>query len=113
VEQANPATYVMADSVPISISHGPADPIVPYSRSEIPFAAYQQAGGSGSLTLVPDAVHTDSDLASADDSAGRPVQQTTGGTTTSGTEPAPTYDTLLQLLDVDQPMAARSCPLLA
>lgn len=99
VEKADPATYVEEDSPPIFIAHGLADPIVPYNQSEILFAAYENAKATASLTLVPNAVHTDSYLAAADDSAGRTVKQTTGGSTTTGTEPAPTYELLLQFLD--------------
>ncbi|MGD9619176.1 MAG: prolyl oligopeptidase family serine peptidase [Mycolicibacterium sp.] len=99
VQRANPAAYVSADSPPIFIAHGLADPLVPFNQSEILFAAYESAGATASLTLVPGAVHTDEYLSSAAASAGRTVIHTSHGVTTTGSQPAPTYDTLLGFLD--------------
>lgn len=99
VEKANPATYVRADSPPAFIMHGTSDPFVPFNQSEILFDAYVEAGATASLTLVPGVGHTDAYLSSPDLSAGRTVIRTSGGDTTRGDEPAPTYDTLLAFLD--------------
>lgn len=99
VQRANPARYVGVGSPPIFITHGLSDPMVPFNQSEILFGAYENAGATATLTLVPGAVHTDSYLASPQASAGRIVRHTSGGVTTTGSEPAPTYDTLLRFLD--------------
>ncbi|SDM11545.1 Alpha/beta hydrolase family protein [Geodermatophilus siccatus] len=99
VQRANPAAYVSRESPPVYIAHGLADPIVPHHQSQLLFTAYEAARATASLTLVPEATHTDSYLDSADDSAGRTVQHTRGGRTSTGSEPAPTYDALLAFLD--------------
>lgn len=101
VHRANPAAYVTADSPPIFITHGLADPLVPFNQSEILFGAYESAGATASLTLVPGAVHTDEYLASATASVGRTVLHTSRGVTTTGSQPAPTYETLLDFLDAE------------
>lgn len=99
VERANPAAYVNPQSPPIFITHGTADPLVPFNQSEILFGAYRQAAATATLALVPGAVHTDSYLTSAAASAGRVVMHTSGGVVTTGSEPPPTYETLLGFLD--------------
>ncbi|WP_168220649.1 alpha/beta hydrolase [Streptomyces sp. RFCAC02] len=99
VREANPAAHVTAGSPPIWIAHGTDDPYVPAHQSELLFAAYEAAGATATLTLVPRTGHTDTYLPSAARSAGRTVAHTTGGTTTRADGPAPTYDTLLAFLD--------------
>lgn len=99
VARANPAAYVSPQSPPIFITHGQADPLVPFNQSEILFRAYRDAGATATLALVPGAVHTDSYLVSAAASAGRIVMHTSAGVVTTGSEPAPTYQALLGFLD--------------
>ncbi len=99
VARANPAAYVNPQSPPIFITHGTADPLVPFNQSEILFGAYREAGATATLVLVPGAVHTDSYLTSAAASAGRVVMHTSGGVVTTGSEPPPTYEALLGFLD--------------
>ncbi len=99
VEKANPARYVSADSPPIFIAHGTADPLVPANQSEILFEAYVKAGATATLALLPDVGHTDAYLYAPNYSPGRVVKQTRDGTTVTGSDPAPTFDTLLAFLD--------------
>lgn len=98
VEKVNPATYVRVDSPPAFITHGAADPLVPANQSEILFEAYAGAGATATLVQLPGVGHTDAHLFDRDYSPGRVVQHTTGGITTSGTEPAPTFDALRDFL---------------
>jgi acetyl esterase/lipase len=95
VQKANPASYVGAGSPPIFICHGMQDPLVPCHQSELLFAAYEEAGASATLALVHAAGHTGAYL---DANEERTVLQTSGGATTRGTSPAPTYETLLSFL---------------
>ena len=99
VQRANPATYVRTDSPPAFIAHGTADPLVPHHQSELLFEAYAKAGATATLALLPEVGHTDAYLFDADFSAGRVVTQTSDGVTVTGTDPAPTFDTLLAFLD--------------
>jgi acetyl esterase/lipase len=99
VRAADPSSYVTRNSPPAWISHGMKDPLVPYHQSELLFTAYERTGATAILTLLPDAGHTDSYLTSPDESAGRIVKKTSGGRTTTGTDPAPTYDAVLTFLD--------------
>ena len=96
VQRANPAAYVGAASPPIFICHGMQDPAVPCHQSELLFAAYEKAGASATLALVHAAEHTDAYLEA--DEEERTVLQTSGGRTTRGSTPAPTYETLLSFL---------------
>ncbi|MCZ0731494.1 alpha/beta hydrolase [Mycolicibacterium iranicum] len=99
VKKASPATYVTADSPPVFIAHGTADPLVPANQSEILFDAYVDAGATATLALLPDVGHTDAYLYAPNYSPGRVVKHTEGGTTTTGSDPAPTFDALLAFLD--------------
>ncbi|MDG4666700.1 alpha/beta hydrolase [Mycobacterium sp. 236(2023)] len=99
VEKANPATYVTADSPPIFIAHGTADPLVPSHQSEILFDAYAKAGATATLALLPDVGHTDAYLFAPNYSPGRAVKHTERGVTVTGSDPAPTFDALLAFLD--------------
>ena len=99
VEKANPATYVTTDSPPAYIVHGTGDPLVPANQSEILFDAYVAAAGTATLTLLPGVGHTDAYLYAVDYSPGRAVQQTHAGVTTNGTEPAPTFQAVVDFLD--------------
>ena len=99
VARANPAAYVNVGSPPIFIIHGQADPLVPFNQSEILFDAYRRAGATATLTLVPGAVHTDNYLANPAASTGRIVLHTSAGAVARGSEPPPTYETLLDFLD--------------
>lgn len=98
VQKANPAAYVRADSPPVFITHGTADPLVPAHQSELLFEAYVDAGATATLALLPGVGHTDSYLFDAGESAGRVVKQTRDGVTLSGVDPAPTFDALLAFL---------------
>ncbi|PRC43824.1 esterase [Mycobacterium sp. ITM-2017-0098] len=99
VEKANPATYVGGDSPPAFITHGTGDPLVPSHQSEILFEAYEKAGATATLALLPGVGHTDAYLFDANYSAGRVVKQTRSGVTLSGADPAPTLDALLAFLE--------------
>ena len=94
--RADPTAYVGAGSPPVWIAHGTADPNVPHQQSELLFAAYERAGATASLTLVPGAGHTDSYLSSG--APDRLVRTTAGGTTTESGDPDPTYDAVLAFL---------------
>jgi acetyl esterase/lipase len=98
VQKANPAAYVGAASPPIFICHGMQDALVPCHQSELLFAAYERAGATATLALVPDAGHTGAYLQAEEDSPGRTVLQTSRGRTSRGSSPAPTYETLLSFL---------------
>ncbi|MDA2890655.1 alpha/beta hydrolase [Mycolicibacterium sp. BiH015] len=100
VEKASPATYVTADSPPVFITHGTADPLVPANQSEILFDAYAAAGATATLALLPDVGHTDAYLSASDHSPRRVVKHTEGGTTITKSDPAPTFDALLAFLDM-------------
>lgn len=95
VQKANPASYVGTGSPPIFICHGMRDPLVPCHQSELLFTAYEKAGATATLALVHAAGHTGAYL-DADEE--RTVLQTSGGATTRGSSPAPTYETLLSFL---------------
>lgn len=99
VEKANPATYVTPDSPPLFIAHGTADPLVPANQSEILFDAFAKAGATATLALLPDVGHTDAYLYAPNYSPGRVVKHTHGGTTVTGSDPAPTFDALMAFLD--------------
>ncbi|CAJ1583374.1 alpha/beta hydrolase [[Mycobacterium] wendilense] len=99
VRKANPAAYVRAGSPPAFIAHGMADPLVPFNQSEILFDAYERARVSANLTLIPGVGHTDGYLSDPGHSPGRTVRRTRNGSTTTGTEPAPTFETLVAFLD--------------
>jgi acetyl esterase/lipase len=99
VERADPATYVRADSPPAFIVHGTGDPLVPANQSELLFQAYAQAGSTATLALLPGVGHTDAYLYAADYSPGRAIQQTRAGVTTRTTEPAPTFEAIIDFLD--------------
>ncbi|WP_370330772.1 hypothetical protein [Mycolicibacterium hippocampi] len=71
---------------------------VPANQSEILFEAYAGAAATATLVQLPGVGHTDAHLFDRDYSPGRVVQHTTGGITTSGTEPAPTFDALRDFL---------------
>lgn len=103
VRKANPATYVEAGSPPAFIVHGTGDPLVPSHQSEILFEAYAAAGATASLALLPGAGHTDAFLYDANYSPGREVRHTRGGVTTDDTEPAPTFDAVIDFLDAHLP----------
>lgn len=94
--RADPSRYVTASSPPLWIAHGTADQSVPPGQSELLFAASERAGGTAALTLVAGAGHTDAYL--ADGAPDREVRTTRAGQTTSGTDPDPTYDTVLAFL---------------
>ena len=98
VQKADPAGYVSAGSPPIFICHGMQDPLVPCHQSELLFSAYEKAGATATLALVPEAGHTGAYLQAEEDSLGRTILQTSGGVTTRGSSPAPTYETLLSFL---------------
>jgi acetyl esterase/lipase len=95
VRRANPAAYVSAASPPIFVCHGIRDSLVPCHQSELLFAAYERVGATATLALVHDAEHT---AAYLDGDGERTVLRTSGGVTTRGTSPAPTYETLLSFL---------------
>ncbi|HEY7273138.1 MAG TPA: alpha/beta hydrolase [Actinoplanes sp.] len=95
VRKADPASYVSADSPPIVICHGMRDPLVPCHQSELLFAAYERAGATATLALVHAAGHTGAYLDAEEECT---VLQTSGGATTRGPDPAPTYETLLSFL---------------
>jgi hypothetical protein len=59
------------------------------------FAAYEKAGATATLALVHAAGHNGEYLDAEEE---RTVLQTSGGVTTRGSAPAPTYDTLLSFL---------------
>lgn len=99
VEKANPATYVAADSPPAFIVHGTGDPLVPANQSEILFDAYVAHNGTAMLALLPGAGHTDDFLYDPDYSPGRVVQHTHAGVTRNDTEPAPTFEAVMDFLD--------------
>jgi acetyl esterase/lipase len=99
VRAADPSRYVTTNSPPAWISHGTRDPLVPYHQSELLFAAYERSEATATLTLVAGAGHTDAYLSSADGAPQRIVKHTRGGRTTTGTEPAPTYNAVLAFLD--------------
>ncbi|OAN36741.1 prolyl oligopeptidase family serine peptidase [Mycolicibacterium iranicum] len=99
VEKANPAMYVTADSPPVFIAHGTADPLVPANQSEILFDAYVRAGATATLALLPDVGHTDAYLYASNYSPGRVVRHTQSGATVTGSDPAPTFEALLAFLD--------------
>jgi len=94
--RADPTGYVGAGSPPVWIAHGTADPNVPHQQSELLFAAYERAGATASLTLVPGVGHTDAYLGGG--APERLVRTTTGGATTEGADPDPTYDAVLAFL---------------
>jgi acetyl esterase/lipase len=99
VERADPATYVRADSPPAFIVHGTADPLVPANQSELLFEAYARAGATATLALLPGVGHTDAYLYAADYSPGRAIGQTRDGVTSRATEPAPTFEAIVDFLD--------------
>ena len=101
VEKANPARYVRAGSPPMWLTHGMRDTYVPFNQSEILFDAYAGAGASATLTLVPDAGHADGYLMSPELSAEHTVHRTANGTTSTGSDPAPTFDAILDFLNVN------------
>jgi acetyl esterase/lipase len=95
VRRANPAAYVTAASPPIFICHGMQDDLVPCHQSELLFAAYEKADATATLALVHDVAHSSAFLDGVGD---RTVLRTSGGVTTRGSLPAPTYQTLLSFL---------------
>jgi len=57
VKAANPITYVSKDDPPFLIQHGDADPVVPYSQSQLLHDALIGAGLESTFELVAGAAH--------------------------------------------------------
>ncbi|PWJ54903.1 Acetyl esterase/lipase [Quadrisphaera granulorum] len=95
-QRADPSRYVTAGSPPLWIAHGTADTTVPPGQSQLLFAACERAGATATLTLVDGVSHDDSYLAQG--AAQRQVSTTRGGTTTTSSDPDPTYDAVLTFL---------------
>lgn len=97
--RADPSRYVTADAPPIWISHGSADPAVPYNQSQLLFAAYTAARVEATYTLVQDAGHTDDYLTGWDPEPSVVVHTTRRGKVTRTKGPVPDYDHLRTFLD--------------
>jgi acetyl esterase/lipase len=62
VKAANPVTYASKDDGPFLVVHGTADQAVPPQQSEMLVSALKAAGVTSSLTLVPGADHSISNV---------------------------------------------------
>jgi acetyl esterase/lipase len=104
-EAANPIAYVNGLEPPIHVFHGTFDRLLPPGQSEALYEALQAAGSEASFTLVDDAGHSVDDIIGAEVFTVRKVNR--GGHERVGQRPAPTWDTVDNLLHVALSRARR------
>ncbi|MCX8005101.1 MAG: alpha/beta hydrolase [Burkholderiaceae bacterium] len=95
VNDANPATYMTAKTVPIWVLHGGADPLVPYNQSLNVYNASKAQGSTVKYTFVPAAVH---DLRTIIGATTATTRTASGGQEQSVDGAAPTWNDIEQFI---------------
>jgi acetyl esterase/lipase len=104
-EAANPISYLNGLEPPIHVFHGTFDPLLPPGQSEALYEALRAAGTEASFTLVDGARHSVDDIIGAESFTVRSVNP--GGQERVDRMPAPTWDTIENLLHVALSRARR------